>query len=302
MNGLMLANQDAFNAWMERAKPMADLRASRALATAPSSMLDDSTWWQDIRSRAEGTEFERHGNVARINCIGPLAYKYSLYSWYYDASCYMGISAKFRAATEDSGIEKIVLYVDSPGGNHHGLGEASDAIFAARSAGKEVVAVVDPEAASAGYWLASQANRIVGLESGWVGSVGSQIFLYSEKKMFDEMGVDIEVIRAAISPNKNLGIPYETISESARAERQSWVDAAGEQFIAHVERGRGLSREKILKDFGQGSMYFMPEAIKRGMVDAIGSLTVELGESNSSPSSRVRNRRVGSSRMPIDRF
>lgn len=289
---LILANGEAFDNWMSRANVNSQLRRAQlsSLGTSLGSLAGE--WWEKIRSQAEGGDFERHGNVALVKCIGALDYKYSIWSWLFDGGCYMGIQNKIESATRDTGIGKIVLYVDSPGGTHHGLLEASDAVFAARQSGKEVVAVVDPEAASAGYWLASQANRVVALQSAWVGSVGSQAMLYSMKKMYDEEGIDIEVLRASISPKKNQGIPYEAITDAARTERQGWVDMAGNQFVEHVMRGRGKTREAVLENFGQGAMFFAEDAIARGMVDSIGNLQTELAsEGVASPEDRVNSRR-----------
>lgn len=281
---LILANREAFDNWLGRAAVNSQLRH------AELSSFGGSAWWDKIRSQAEGSEFERHGNVALVKCIGALDYKYSIWSWLFDGSCYMGIDNKVQAATRDAGITKIVLYIDSPGGTHHGLLEASDSVFAARQS-KEVVAVIDPEAASAGYWLASQASRIVALRSAWVGSVGSQAMLYSMKKMYDEEGIDIEVLRASISPKKNQGIPYEAISDEARAERQGWVDMAGNQFVEHVMRGRNKTRQEVLDKFGQGMMFFAEDAMSRGMVDSIGNLQTELSmEEKSNSPARVASR------------
>jgi capsid assembly protease len=285
---LILANREAFDSWMGRASINSQLKH----AELSSLGLSGSAWWEGVRSAAEGGDFERHGNVALVKCIGALDYKYSVWSWLFDGSCYMGIDNKVQAATRDAGISKIVLYIDSPGGTHHGLLEASDSVYAARQSGKEVVAVVDPEAASAGYWLASQANRIVALKSGWVGSLGSQAMVYSMKRMYDEEGIDIEVLRANISPKKNQGIPYEAITDEARKERQGWVDMAGNQFVEHVMRGRDKTRDEVLKNFGQGAMFFAEDAISRGMVDTIGNLQSELAvESVSSPAERMSSRK-----------
>jgi len=286
---MMLFNGDAFDRWSSRSQYTAQMRVAAMHAavgqTVAGSAPMHGEWsqiWGKIKSQAEGGEFTRHGTTAQVDVLGALDYKYSLWSWYFDSSCYRGVTAKVMAAANDASIKRIVLYVDSPGGHHHGLQEASDAIWAARETGKEVIAVVDPEAASAGYWLASQASRIVGIESGWVGSLGSQIMVYSMKRMHEESGLDIEVIRAAVSPNKNLGIPYEAITDEARADRKRIVDMAGEKFVEHVARGRGLKREDVLKSFGQGLMYFTPDAISRGMIDEIGSLDSVLADGASS--------------------
>mgnify|MGYP000870215140 CR=1 FL=1 len=272
---MLLVNQSAFESWLQRANVNASLRQQQL--ASPESLLGGSKvkslgeWWERIKSQAEGCEFQRAGSTAVINIQGALEYHYSIWSWYYDSDCYKGIAAKVKAAAADDDVERIVLNVHSPGGVHHGCPECAAAIFDARSS-KEVVAVVDYEAASAGYYLASQATRIVGLKSGWVGSIGTQILLYSMKKAYNEEGIDIEVIRAAVSPNKNLGIAYEPISDAARAERQGWVDTCAGDFVAAVAKGRGVDEATVKETFGQGKMFFMPEAKRLGMVDSFGNL------------------------------
>lgn len=238
-------------------------------------------WWDSIKSQAEGCEFQRTGSVAVIPIQGALEYHYSLWSWYYDSDCYKGIIAKVTEAANDNSIDTIVLNVHSPGGVHHGCPECAQAIWDARQK-KEVIACVDYEAASAGYFLASQATRIVGLESGWVGSIGTQILLYSAAKMYQNEGFDIEVIRAAVSPDKNLGIAYEPISDAARKERQGWVDYCASSFIAAVARGRGVDEKTVKTKFGQGKMLFMPQAMELGMVDSLGCLDQTIMECCSS--------------------
>jgi capsid assembly protease len=286
-SSLLLVNQDCFSDRLARKSHEIQSRlASKANVTSSS---DGETWFDKLKSEQEGGTFERRGNVAVVKILGTLDYHYSFWSWLFDSSCYMGIMNAVTAAANDASINKIVLYVDSCGGGFHGCEECSDAILAARDS-KEVVAVIDPEAASAGYWMASQANRIVCLRSGWLGSLGSQCGLTSYYRMYQELGIDKELIRAAISPDKNLGAQFEPISDKAREERQRWADYAGEVFVSHVMRGRGKTRQQILDNYGQGQMYFAPEAETRGMIDSIGNLQSELTQAVSS--SAVQSNRV----------
>jgi capsid assembly protease len=275
-SSLLLVNQDCFSDRMARKSHEIQSRLA-SKASAVTSASDD--WFDRIKSEAEGGTFERRGNVAIVKVLGALDYHYSFWSWLFDSSCYMGIMNAVTAAANDASINKIVLYVDSCGGGFHGCEECADAIYAARDA-KEIVSVIDPEAASAGYWMASQAKRIVCLRSGWLGSIGSQVGLTSYYRMLQEAGIDKELIRAAISPDKNLGAQFEPISDKAREERQRWADYAGEVFIQHVERGRGKSRQDILDNYGQGQMFFAPEAKTRGMIDSIGDLQSELTQAS----------------------
>jgi capsid assembly protease len=305
---IMLANEASFNEMIERKSTvvqakLASLRSmQRSEIESPVSGGWLGEWFDKIKSEAESGTFERRGSTAIINICGALDYKYDFWSWLFDSSCYVGIINSVNAAVNDNSIKKIVLCIDSPGGGFHGNVECANAIFAAKDS-KEVVAVVDPMAASAGYWLASQASRIVCIESGWVGSLGSQMGLSSYHRYYKDLGIDVELIRAKISPDKNLGAMVDPISDKAREDRQRLVDYAGETFISHVERGRSKSRKQILDNFGQGVMYFAPEAVDRGMVDAIGYLNSEIEESTSNgkqPSQRMAVRSAATLQKDYD--
>ena len=76
-------------------------------------------------------------------------------------TCYEGITAQLRAAAEDQSVQSIVLDIDSPGGEVGGVLALGQLIRRVREE-KPVVAVVNDMAASAGYWLAAQANRDCG--------------------------------------------------------------------------------------------------------------------------------------------
>lgn len=91
-----------------------------------------------------------------------------------DGCSYCGLMNRGTAAANDTSITKINLNVNSPGGGTIGIIEASIVIYEAR-AKKDIVSVINTEAASAGYWLASRANCIVVMESSFVGSIGAEI-------------------------------------------------------------------------------------------------------------------------------
>jgi ClpP class serine protease len=285
---MLLASEAAMENWLPRARHKAQLRLLELGQRVASQGVSNGIygeWWDRIVDMAEGSEFKRHGSTAVIDICGALGYKYSIWSYIYDSACYKGIQAKVQAASNDASIDRILLYIDSPGGDHQGCPETGEAIWQARQSGKLVEAYVDPEAASAGYWMASQAEKIYIMgESAWVGSLGSQVMLYSMSRYYTEEGIDLEVLRASVSPNKNLGHPYEPISDEARAERQGWVDMAGNMFVDAVARGRGVDRQAVLDRFGQGRMMFASDAISRGMIDEIAKWEDVLGDGQRSTS------------------
>ncbi|ETX26433.1 S49 family peptidase, partial [Roseivivax isoporae] len=78
----------------------------------------------------------------------------------------------FREAAGDTAARAIVLDVDSPGGMVDLVPETAAMIRGARRAERSIIAVANTVAASAAYWLASQADELVVTPSGVVGSIG----------------------------------------------------------------------------------------------------------------------------------
>lgn len=263
-SGIQLVDSNSFSAYANRVAQNIALKQQQLTAFG-------GEWFDGIRAFEEGADFERKGSAAVINVRGCLAYGYDFWMWLMDGSSYCGIVNKIRAATNDSGVTKIVLNVNSPGGGTVGVIEASNAIFEARKV-KEVIAVVNPEAASAGYWLASQAERVVAMESGWVGSVGAEVDYRSISGMLKQAGIDMAIIRSGVSPDKNIAHPAEPIKDDAKAYLQDLCDYAADLFINHVARGRGVTASVVKANYGKGRMLFGSQAIEAGMIDEIGTL------------------------------
>jgi capsid assembly protease len=93
-------------------------------------------------------------------------------SWY--GSSFSDIAAAATRAGNDPDVAGIVLDVDSPGGTVSGTMETAAAVADAASK-KPCVACVNTLAASAAYWIASQASEVVMVPSGDVGSIGAMI-------------------------------------------------------------------------------------------------------------------------------
>lgn len=176
------------------------------------------------------------------------------------------IARSFRAAINEPSVSAIVLDIDSPGGTVFGLMELGDEIRAARGK-KPVVAVANGIAASAAYWLGSQAEEFVVTPSGQVGSVGVLSMHENVAEMLKKEGIEITLIH--FGKYKVEGNPFEPLGEEARAAVKADVDAYGAMFHRAVAKGRGVSVEQVRTDFGQGRMVMASEAVARGMVDAV---------------------------------
>lgn len=202
--------------------------------------------------------------VAVIPVYGPLRNQSSFFE-----SGMVALRHQITRASEDARIGSIILDIDSPGGTVSGTPETAAVIRDATDR-KTVIASVNGMAASAAYWIASSASRIVVSPSSEVGSIG--VFAHhidiSEQEARD--GWKHTLIHAG--KFKVEGNPFEPLTDEAHDQIQSEVDEAYEMFIGDVAKGRGVTVARVRREFGQGRMVSAADAVTRGMADSIAPL------------------------------
>jgi signal peptide peptidase SppA len=179
------------------------------------------------------------------------------------------IADEVRAAVAESRVSSIVLDLDSPGGEVFGVHEAWAALMKARES-KTVVAVANAVAASAAYYLASAANRILVTPSGQIGSIGVYGLHVDLSLALEQDGQKWTFISAG--KYKVEGNPAEPLSAEARDAWQKEVDAYYAMFVNAVAEGRQVSVDRVHHTFGEGRMVMARDAVERRMADAVGTL------------------------------
>lgn len=212
--------------------------------------------------RAPAKPFAFSNGVAVIPIHGMLINRFA-YSWGF-VTGYNFVQSQVAAATADPDVETIVYDVCSYGGMVAGCEETAQAIFESRSR-KKTVAVVDAHAASAAYWLASAADRVVITPSGETGSIGAVATHVSIAGALEQEGIKVSLIYAGA--RKVDRYPYVDLTAEARAEIQAQVDSAYNSFVTAVSRYRGLSEEKVRAT--EARMYTAQDARAAGLVDDI---------------------------------
>src|SRR6185437_12617077 len=81
-------------------------------------------------------------------------------------------SALIRAARENRNVRAIVLRVNSPGGEVYAAEQIRREVQLAREAGKPVIVSMGDVAASGGYWISMNADRILAEPDTITGSIG----------------------------------------------------------------------------------------------------------------------------------
>jgi signal peptide peptidase SppA len=217
------------------------------------------------------------GSVAVISLSGMMSQKPSLWSVIFGGTSTEAFAREVVGALNDSSIGSVIMNIDSPGGSVHGLPEAAAAIRGARG-GKPLLAVANPMAGSAAYYMASQADpgSVYATPSGLVGSIGTIVEHFDFSGRMEKEGIKLTVLR--YGKNKGGGHPGMPLSEDATAQTQAVVDSFGRAFEADVAAGRGISVDKVRSSYGQGQVFHAESGMAAGLVDGIATLDQLVGK------------------------
>src|SRR5262245_59862526 len=108
--------------------------------------------------------------IAVIPLVGVLTPTPSIFSFLGFGTSVRTFTRDLMAATIDPTVKAIAIVADSPGGSERLIPEAADAMRIARQR-KPVVVSVAGMAASAAYWIASNATAIDATRSASVGAI-----------------------------------------------------------------------------------------------------------------------------------
>lgn len=256
--------------WCLLPEKMADIRQLMALRLSAGRLSD-----QEIAARI-GDEADRAAEVARVDGAiailpvhGTIAYRADSFELSSGGASVENLNRRLDQFLKDESVKAIVLDIDSPGGSVDGVPELAAKIAKARKT-KPIFAIANSLAASAAFWLGTQADELSVIPSGMVGSIGVYMLLIDESGWLAKEGITINAISAG--ENKLEGAWWQELSDESRAHFQGQVDDIYKQFVKAVASGRGATTEQVEERMGQGRVYDAKEALKRGMVDQVETL------------------------------
>ena len=208
----------------------------------------------------------RSGSVAVVPILGTIFHRAASLEESSGGTSTRHIKAQLDSAAKEKNVGTILLDVDSPGGGVDGIQELADDIFRARES-KRIVALADVTMASAAFWLASQAHEIVGTPSSQTGSIGVFGLHEDLSERAKMLGVKMTIVSRG--KFKTEGNPFEPLSDEAKEFFQKRVDAAYDNFVGAVARGRGVSVSEVKSGFGEGRALTAKDAKKAGLIDRI---------------------------------
>jgi len=178
-------------------------------------------------------------------------------------------AALLRRARNDDSVKSVVLRVDSPGGSAFASEIIVDEIMALQEAGIPVVASMGSVAASGGYMIAMNADRVFASPSTITGSIGIFGMFPTYQRTLETVGIATDGVGS--TPWSGELRPDREMSDHAKALFQLVIDDGYQDFIGSVAESREMDIAAV-DAIGQGQVWTGMDALNNGLVDELGGL------------------------------
>ncbi|WP_246191968.1 signal peptide peptidase SppA, partial [Pseudoxanthomonas sangjuensis] len=184
-------------------------------------------------------------------------------------------SELLREARDDDNVKAVVLRVDSPGGEVFASEQIRREVVALKQAGKPVVVSMGDLAASGGYWISMNADRIYADASTISGSIGIFGLVPNITRGLDKIGVHTDGVGTTrFAGAFDVSRP---LDPDVGRVIQSVIDKGYADFTGKVASARGKSVEEI-DAVGRGRVWSGAQAKERGLVDELGGLDAAIAD------------------------
>lgn len=174
---------------------------------------------------------------------------------------------------EDEDVAAVVLRVNSPGGS----GLASDNIWRGverlKAAGKPVVVSMGDYAASGGYYISANADKIVAQPGTLTGSIGVFGGKMNIAGLYEKVGITMHTFKRG--ELATLFSSTSDFSDPERAKFREFLEGFYKTFVTRVSDGRKMPYDDV-HAVAQGRVWTGTQAKERGLVDELGGLDVAI--------------------------
>lgn len=178
-------------------------------------------------------------------------------------------SALLREARDDDDVKAVVLRVNSPGGEVFASEQIRREVEALKAAGKPVVVSMGDVAASGGYWISMNADRIYADASTITGSIGIFGLFPTVDRTLGKLGVHTDgVATAKYAGAFDITRP---LDPGVATTVQAVIEKGYRDFTGKVAQARGKPVQQI-DEVARGRVWSGAQAQQRGLVDALGGL------------------------------
>jgi protease-4 len=178
----------------------------------------------------------------------------------------------FKKLRQDQDVKAVVLRINSPGGSATASEIMQREIKLTRQV-KPVIVSMGDMAASGGYWIASDSNRIFAEPNTITGSIGVFGVLFNGQKLANNNGITWDTVKTGTYADTQTAARPKSPQEIALYQRS--VNRIYNMFLNKVSQGRKLPPQKVA-EIAQGRVWSGASAKAIGLVDEIGGLKVAI--------------------------
>jgi protease-4 len=178
----------------------------------------------------------------------------------------------FRTIRQDEDVKSVVLRINSPGGSATASEIIQREIKLTRTV-KPVIVSMGDVAASGGYWIASDSNRIFAENNTITGSIGVFGVLFNGQKLANNNGITWDTVKTSQFADTQTVARPKSPQELALYQRS--VNRIYNMFINKVAQGRKLPQQKVA-EIAQGRVWSGTTAQQIGLVDEIGGMNAAI--------------------------
>ncbi len=185
------------------------------------------------------------------------------------------LAARLRELRDDEDYSAVVLRIDSPGGSMLASEVIRREVAALSAAGKPVVASMATVAASGGYYIAMNADRIIAAPTTVTGSIGVYAVIPTFQRTLAKIGVSSDgfgttALAGATDFERRIG-------DEMRHILQANIEHSYRVFVEGVARARNRRPEEI-ESLAQGRVWTGADARAAGIVDDLGGVDEAIAE------------------------
>ncbi|TDK27172.1 signal peptide peptidase SppA [Luteimonas aestuarii] len=184
-------------------------------------------------------------------------------------------AALLREARDDDNVQAVVLRVDSPGGEVFASEQIRREVLGLKDAGKPVVVSFANVAASGGYWISMDADRIYADESTITGSIGIFGLVPTFPRALEKIGVRTDGV--GTTPMAGVFDVSRPLTPELGQIVQSVIDKGYRDFTGKVAQGRERTVEQI-DEVARGRVWTGAQAKERGLVDEFGGIRAAVAD------------------------
>ena len=180
------------------------------------------------------------------------------------------VSETIHKLMEDDNVKGMVLRVNSPGGSAFGSEQIWKAVQDFKAAGKPVAVSMGDYAASGGYYISCNADRIFAERTTITGSIGIFGMIPSFKELVEnKLGVHMASVKT--NENGDMGALGKDLTPAQLAALQNMVNQGYELFTKRCADGRHVTQDSI-KTIAEGRVWDAITAKQIGLVDEFGGI------------------------------